>query len=107
MAIPVLPAVFVESAGGQRLAEFYDGIVASIPSSSSQRLVESFTGLMELIVPAVAFAHEWNLQEAQLLAFGLVLVPRSAAPGGLCRSCGYALEGLKAVLCPGCGQPIS
>src|SRR5262249_18534223 len=72
-AIPVLPAAFAGSRGGEGLSAAYDELVRSVLSESLQGLVAGFNRLVELVCPALIMAHEWDLLEAPLLAFGLAL----------------------------------
>lgn len=106
-AIPVLPAAFLESRSGERLADLYDELVRSVLTQSLEGLVGSFKRLVELLLPAVIVAHEWELQEAEVLAFGLALAPRVSTPHDTCGFCGYPLEGLEVLVCPGCGKKLS
>jgi hypothetical protein len=103
-AIPVLPADFVESGRGEKLAVLYDELVRSLACESSDGVVKSFNRLLELLVPLVTLAHEWDLQEGELLCFGMALVPRLNTVNDTCGSCGYPLEGLEVLVCPGCGK---
>jgi hypothetical protein len=105
-AIPVLPAAFVESRGGEGLADLYDELVRSVLSASLERLVGSFNRLLELLLPAVIIAHDWDLQEAEVLACGLAMAPRVSTAHDTCGSCGYPLEGLEVSICPGCGKNL-
>jgi hypothetical protein len=106
-AIPVLPAAFVESgAGASGLADVYDALVRSALSESGEGLGATFSRLLGVLLPAVTVAHEWDLQEAQLLARGLALAPRVSTAQDSCGRCGYPLEGLEVLFCPGCGQKL-
>jgi hypothetical protein len=106
-AIPVLPAAFVESRGGAAgLADVYDELVRSTSSDSLKGLVASFNLLMELLLPAVIVAHEWDLQDAEVLACALALAPRVSTAHDTCGFCGYPLEGLEVPVCPGCGRKL-
>ncbi|HTU22091.1 MAG TPA: hypothetical protein VMG10_28890 [Gemmataceae bacterium] len=104
-AIPVLPAAFVESPRGEPLADLYDELVRSVSSESLEELVGSFNRLLELLLPIVIVAHEWNLQEAEALTCGMALVPRVSSACDTCL-CGYPLEGLEVLVCPGCGKKL-
>ena len=105
-AIPVLPAAFVESRGGEHLADLYDEMVWSVSSESLEEFVESFNRLLELLLPIVIVAHEWNLLEAEVLTCGMALVPRVSSAYDTCGFCGYLLEGLEVLVCPGCGTKL-
>lgn len=94
-AIPVLPASICYSPGGKSLLRLYDDMILSINAESPEELSKSFKSLVKWLIPTVVFAHEWNLQDAELLAFGLALVLDS------CGKCGYPLEGLDVEFCPG------
>ena len=104
-ALPVLPAAFVESRGGEHLADLYDELIRSVSSESLEQPVGSFNRLLELLLPIVLVAHEWNLQEAEALTYGMALVPRVSLACDTCL-CGYPLEGLEALDCPGCGKKL-
>jgi hypothetical protein len=104
-AVPVLPASFIESGAGQRLALVYEdlvGPVAAVPEGAAQALER----LAELLVPIVTVAHEWTLPEAATLARGLALEDRAAPDDGRCNRCGFPLEGLHVVACPRCGKGL-
>jgi hypothetical protein len=103
-AIPVLPTVFVESRGGEGLADLYDELVRSVLSESFEGMVGSFNCLLELLLPTVIVAHQWDLQEAEVLACGLALAPHVSRAHDTCCFCGYPLEGLEVLVCPGCGK---
>lgn len=105
-AIPVLPAAFVESPGGEALADLYDELLRSVLSESSEGLVGSFNRLLVLLLPGVIVAHDWDLQEAEVLACGLALAPRLSTAGDTCGFCGYPLEGLEVLVCPACGKKL-
>jgi hypothetical protein len=104
-AIPVLPAAFVESGGGKHLADLYEELVRWVSSESLEELVGSFNRLLELLLPIVIVAHEWNLQEAEVLTCGMALVPRVSSVYDICL-CGNLLEGLDVPFCPGCGKKL-
>jgi hypothetical protein len=106
-AIPVLPAAFVESRGGEHLADLYDELVRPVSAESLEGLVGSFNRLLELLLPIVIIAHEWNLLEAEVLTCGMALVPRVSSVYDTCGFCGYPLEGLEVQVCPGCGKKLS
>jgi hypothetical protein len=105
-AIPVLPAAFVDSRGGDGLADLYDELVRSVLSEYVEGLVGTFNRLLELLLPAVIVAHEWDLQEAEGLACGLTLASRMSTAHDTCDLCGYPIEGLKVPVCPGCGRNL-
>jgi hypothetical protein len=105
-AIPVLPAAFVESRGGQHMADLYDELVRSVSSESSEGLVGSFDRLLRLLLPIVVVAHKWNLREAEVLICGMALVPSVYSAVDTCGICGYPLEGLDVLVCPGCGKNL-
>jgi hypothetical protein len=68
-AFPVLPAAYVASHAGEPLAALYEELVERTLASIVNRLVE-------IILPAVQLASEWNLAEGTMLARGLALEPR-------------------------------
>jgi hypothetical protein len=106
-AVPVLPAALVESRGGAAgLADIYDGLVRAARSQNFDGLVGAFNHLIELLLPAVRVAHEWDLHEAEVLACGLALVPPVSTAHDTCGFCNYPLEGLDVLVCPGCGQRL-
>jgi hypothetical protein len=104
--IPVLPAVFFESHAGKRLGEIYDELVRSVLVDSSKEFVTGFHGLLDMLLPIATFAHEWGLEEAETLAWGLALEVRLGPASGTCSYCGYPLEGLDVPACPGCGNKL-
>ena len=105
-AIPVLPAVFRESRGGQVLAAHYDGLVRLALADSVETLAAGLGRLMEVLLPIATAAHEWRLQDAENLAWGLGLERRTDSFHDTCRYCGYPLEGLDVPTCPGCGNKL-
>ncbi len=73
-AFPIMPAAIVGAQAGAALAGFYDELIASIASPNFDFSVW-FERLAMAIMPIAIAAHEWNLAEAQLFAFGLALEP--------------------------------
>jgi hypothetical protein len=106
-AIPVLPAAFVESSGGEGLAVLYDEMVRVTDSASTTKLTDSFNRLASLLLAPASMAFAWSLQDADLLIFGMALSPRDRNAPLICNKCGYPLEGLDVQVCPGCGHPKS
>lgn len=76
VSIPVLPASYVESEAGRRLAPAYDRIVLAANAGSMERIVDELGGLVELLLPAAEFAHLWAIADATALAHGLALESR-------------------------------
>jgi hypothetical protein len=76
-AFPVLPAVYIGSAAGDRLAERYEALVTRAGAAAAEQA--ALERVAEALLPAVQFAHEWRLVEASLLARGLALIPRERA----------------------------
>jgi hypothetical protein len=106
-AIPVLPAMLTQSPGAGGLADLYDQLVQAALSKSVEGSVQNFGRIVELLLPVVTIAHEWNLQDAITLAWGLAL--EQQGPRGTnhrCGHCGYPLEGLDVPTCPGCGKNL-
>jgi hypothetical protein len=73
-AFPVLPAVYVASSAGERLAERYEALAQGAAAGSADQA--ALDQVAEVLLPAVEFAHAWRLIEAPLLARGLALVLR-------------------------------
>lgn len=105
-AIPVLPAAIVESTAGEKLGAIYDDLAKASYSEPPNRFADSFERLVSLLLPVVLITHEWNLQESEILARGMALVPVAAARIS-CAFYGYPLEGLDSTVCPGCGKKTS
>jgi hypothetical protein len=93
--VPVLPAVFWEAPAGERLARVYDSLARTLRSwdgetqvsphpgssagttgSAGEVLAAELSRLVDLLLPVVHFAHEWNLAEGPTLARGLALQRR-------------------------------
>jgi hypothetical protein len=77
ISVPVLPAVFWESSAGGRLAPFYENLVAAAGSSNRADMSASLAAIVNELLPAVVFAHEWSLADSSLFARGLALVPQN------------------------------
>jgi hypothetical protein len=105
-AFPVLPAVFVESEAGGRLADLYDDLIRVSRSEDRAGCAAAAGRLAELLLPLVAVACERDLPEADTLARGLALERRDVTPDGRCAHCGYPLAGLVVTTCPGCGKEM-
>jgi hypothetical protein len=73
-AFPVLPAVYVASSAGGRLAERYEALAEGATAGAADQA--ALDQVAEVLLPAVEFAHAWRLVEAPLLARGLALVLR-------------------------------
>jgi hypothetical protein len=91
-AIPVLPAVYRESREGERLNHLYDDMVkyssyflrsssvpAAVSSKAVDKLTSSFEEIARILAPIICVAHEWNLQEAPVLARGMALTNKLEA----------------------------
>jgi hypothetical protein len=70
-AFPVLPAVYINSSAGGRLAERYEALVGGAAVGKAEQA--ALDAVAEVLLPAVEFAHEWRLTEAPRLAQGLAL----------------------------------
>jgi hypothetical protein len=105
-AIPVLPAAYMDSHAGKGLADLYDELVRSALPESAEGMARNFERLVELLVPLVIVAHEWDLLEAPLLAFGLALTSHASEAAGTYCDCGFPLDGLEVLLCPGVRNEI-
>jgi hypothetical protein len=79
LAIPVLPAVFVESRAGQSLADLYDELARMVSSESVEGLADCLNRLLDLLLPIAIVAHEWHLHDGETLAFGMALVPHASS----------------------------
>jgi DNA-directed RNA polymerase beta' subunit len=106
-AIPVVPDMFVNSNRGEALLDIYDDLIRSVASKSASEIVAGFKQVLKLLLRPVIVAHQWNLQEREVLAHGLALTRRPRSGDHVCDSCGYPLEGLMAMVCPGCGTELS
>ena len=105
-AMPVLPAAFVSSAGGENLAGLYERLATLDASESPTHVQACLEKIAELLVPLVTIAHDWNLQEALVLARGLALERRARTSEDDCCECGYPLTGLDERKCPVCGMRL-
>ena len=81
--VPVLPAAFLESPAGVGLARSFEGLLEAAACGSRGELRAGLELLVDGLLPAVVFAHEWGLVESPVLARGLVLEGRGepAEPG--------------------------
>jgi hypothetical protein len=73
LAIPVLPARYVESESGRVLAPVYDSLVLAASADSRDQLARGLERLAEILLPALDFAHRWRMTDAIVLAHGLAL----------------------------------
>ncbi len=76
--IPVLPAAFFESSGGEALAKLYDDLILAVISGSVEELRIGWNRLIELLVPVLTVAYKWDLQETRTIARGLALELRAS-----------------------------
>jgi hypothetical protein len=106
VAVPVLPASFIESSGGAQRASVYEDLVRSAAAAAHEGPARALERLAELLLPVATVAHQWGLGEAATLARGLALEDRAAPDDGRCGQCGYPLEGLHVVACPRCGTGL-
>jgi hypothetical protein len=108
-AFPVMPGAYCETAVGGELSNAYDVLLTARLSHDYAAIQAGADRIIELLLPIVIVAHEWNLRDATLLARGLGLeTPDTANPGEwLCETCGYPLTGLSVESCPGCGRKLS
>jgi hypothetical protein len=108
-ALPVLPAGFREASGGRPLDAIYEDIVRAASAASASRADRVLAGLarlVEILLPVLTLADEWNLGEATVLAHGLALERRPLPDDCVCGQCGYPLGGLDVGFCPGCGRSL-
>jgi Zn finger protein HypA/HybF involved in hydrogenase expression len=105
--VPVLPASFFESKRGRGLAEVYEDLLRSAAAECLEEIQIGWNRLNELLLPALTFAHEWNLALAVTIARGLALELPPIPSDVYCDRCGYPLEGLVTLICPGCGKRLS
>lgn len=75
-AFPVLPAVYVGSSSGCRLAECYESLLDDMANPTLAQ--QCLDRLAELLLPVIISAHEWRLVEAPRLAQGLALALRES-----------------------------
>jgi hypothetical protein len=73
-AFPVLPAAFLCSISGRKLADTYESLVES--AAHGALTPPDLAALVEILLPVVQIAHEWSLTESALLARGLALESR-------------------------------
>jgi hypothetical protein len=76
--IPVLPAAFFESSGGEALVKLYDDLMLAVLSESPEQLRIGWNRLVELLLPLLTVAQKWDLQEASVIARGLALERRAS-----------------------------
>jgi hypothetical protein len=81
-AVPVLPAAFVNSEAGGRLALLYDHMVCVAAAEALQQAGRSLEELLGLLLPVVVMAEAWGLQESVTLARGDGVGTPRGAPGG-------------------------
>ena len=72
-----MPAAFVDSRRGHQLAETYDALARSAPLQPDGTLQPNFEQIIDLLVPLLGVAHEWNLLERQTIAHGMALKDRT------------------------------
>jgi hypothetical protein len=70
-AFPVIPAVFLASSAGDRLAQCYETLAEAASAEPAQQGM--LDPVIEVLLPVVRIAHEWRLGEASRLARGLAL----------------------------------
>jgi len=70
-AFPVLPAAFLSSISGAKLAHSYETLADAAAREATEQI--ELVALVEILLPVVQVAHEWNLTESTLLARGLAL----------------------------------
>ncbi len=73
LAFPVLPAVFVESPAGKRLADLYEALIEAGGSSSFPRAGDCLSDLVAIVLPIVIMAHDWGLADTYTFARGIAL----------------------------------
>ena len=108
-AWPVLPAAFRAASGGRPLDAVYDDMVraaTAAPATRADRVLTGLVRLVEVLLPVLICADEWDLGEATVLAHGLALERRPLADDSVCGECGYPLGGLEVGFCPGCGRGL-
>jgi hypothetical protein len=81
--IPILPATFLDSSGGESLARVYEDLVQACTANSLERIRSGWDRIVELLMPLLTFAHSWDLSEVGTIARGLALELRKA-PSQLC-----------------------
>jgi hypothetical protein len=108
-AFPVIPATFIASIAGGRLADAYDSLVTASICQSQSAIRDAVNQIIEVLLPITIEAHAWNLQEAETLARGLALqhLHVSETLDERCITCGYALGGFAVSVCPGCGRHLN
>ncbi len=107
-AVPVLPATYIESVSGRRLASLYEDLVGFSRESSREGCEAAFGAVVGQLLPTLLLACEWNLVDSLTLARGMALERREGdrdrSIEEICNYCGYPLGGLDVSVCPGCGR---
>ena len=68
--VPVLPVAFVEAPSGAHLLGAYGEVLRG---ADAKALALAFSGLLTVLAPLLATAHEWSLPERPLIAHGMAL----------------------------------
>jgi hypothetical protein len=76
-AVPVLPATFMDCAGGKRLAAAYEDLVEAAASESRDDMAARLVGIVSILLPVATMTQEWAMEEASVFARGLVMIYRT------------------------------
>jgi hypothetical protein len=76
VAIPVVPASFVESPEGLILAELYDELARLAPEPRTDDIAGCYERLLYHLAMPTIVAHNWNLRDRRMLANGMGLEKR-------------------------------
>lgn len=72
-AIPVMPAVFVDSSAGLLLTRIYEKTVQATNDQNRAAVVRLLQQAFELLVPIFLDCHDWNISEADTFAMAIAL----------------------------------
>ena len=73
---PVLPAVIRESSAGLTLNGLYEMVLSGAVEREPRLMLDGLRALFDRLLPVLAVASDWSLEDARLIANGLALVPR-------------------------------
>jgi RNA polymerase Rpb1, domain 1 len=77
-ALPILPAVFLESYAGRAIAGLYEELIDLESPHCIEEAGRVIERLFSLLLPAARISLEWGLDEAELFTRGLALVHRDS-----------------------------
>lgn len=105
---PVVPALLMQSPGGEGLPDLYDRLIVAAERKPSTHWAEIIKSIMSELLPIAVLLHQWQLDSAIVLTRGLALERKNTDESSprFCLVCGYLVAGLAVSACPGCGNPI-